>query len=277
MSPHNKNTTLIKTVSIALLFIIFVIVLIIANLIASLKGDPYLSFFERLQPSFYIRTMLILLFSTLLYTPISYGVTNVIWRGEQRQTNITDFFYLFSKPIVLLKATILRLLIWVIRGFYQLITLLCGIVLETLVCFFHLAAVGENVLYLSIRDLPGSIDRILEYNSFRWLSVMLWVCVLVVLIVTFLRFMLCKYALLRYEELSPIEAIRIAHLAVAGRFFLFCFRLLQNYSYYILFYGSFGLLHRFLKKHKSSSFCSLAMRWVEQGRELYFWKKVKGS
>ncbi len=274
---HYKNTTLLKTVSIVLLFVIFVLILVIANLIASLEGDPYLSFFERLQPSFYLRTVLILAFSSLLYTPLSYGVSNIIYQGTLREIQISDLFYLFLKPVILFKAILLRLLIWVVRGFYQLLTLLGGIILETAFCLIHLAAAGENILNLSVGQLPNAICVILEYNSFRWLSVLLWICVLCVLVVTHLRFMLCKYALLRYEELSALEAIRIGRLAMSGGFFKFCFRVLQNYSYYILLIGSFGLAYRFLKKRRSEPFMNFAMRKVSEGRRLYFIKNRKAS
>ncbi len=274
---RHKNTTLLKIVSILLLFVIFVFILVIANLIASLEGNPYLSFFERLQPAFYLRTALILIVSSLLYTPLSYGVSNIIYQRTFNDIQISDLFYLFLKPIVLFKAILLRLLIWVVRGFYQLLTLLGGIILETVFCLIHLVVAGENVLDLSVGQLPYAISLILEYTSFKWLSVLLWICVLFVLIVTYLRFMLCKYALLRYEELSALEAIRIGRLAMSGRFFQFCFRVLQNYSYYILLIGSFGLLYRFLKKRRSEPFINLAMRWVSDGRRLYFIKKMKGT
>ncbi len=277
LAVNYKKSTLLKTASIVLLFVVFVLILVVANLIASLEGDPYLSFFERLQPAFYVRTVLILAVSSLLYTPISYGVSNIIYQNSFRETQIHDLFYLFLKPDVLLKAILLRLLIWVVRGFYQLLTLLCGIVLETVFCLIHLAAAGESILDLSVGQLPSSICIILEYKSFKWLSVILWISVLCVLIITHLRFMLCKYALIQYEELSAIEAIRIGRLAMSGRFFMFCFRVLQNYSYYILLIGSFGLARRFLKKRRGEPFMAFAMRLVSDGRRLYFIKKMKCS
>ena len=274
---HHKNTILLKTVSVVLLFVILVFIIVIANLIASLEGDPYLSFFERLRPSFYLRTTMILTISSLLYTPLSYGVSKIIYRRTFDDIQISELFYLFFKPAILFKAIILRLMIWVVRGFYQLLTLLGGIVLETAVCLIHLVLAGENILSLSVGQLPHAICMVLEYKSFRWLSVVLWICVLLVLIVTHLRFMLCKYALLRYEELSALEAIRVGRLAMSGRFFQFCFRVFQNFSYYILLVGRFGLVDCFFQKRRTEPFINFAMRWVSHGRRLYFIKKMKGS
>ncbi len=275
MASRNKTTALLKIASIVLSFFAFVAILIAANLIASLKGDPYLSFFEKLQPQFYIKTLFILLISSLLYTPLSYGISDFFVQSAQGDPQFSDLFYMFTKPLLLVKAILLRISVWFVRGFYQLAVLFAGMVLETVICLLHLTFLGENIMDLSVDDLQRLISEILEYNSFMWLTVILWICVLAVLAVTYLSFMLCKYALLQYEELSVFESIQIGRLAVRGRFFALCFCLLQKYTYYILLVGSFGALAKVLESHKKEPFSMLAIRWVEQGRTLYFKKKAR--
>lgn len=275
MALHHKTTALFKLVSVVLLFFIFVVMLIGANMIASLKGDPYLSFFERLQPQFYIKTLFILIISSLLYTPISYGISNFFLQSSMREPCFSDLVYMFANPMLLIKAIFLRISIWLLRGLYQLLILFVGVVLETIICLIYLVFLGKNVMDLSIDDLQEMISGILEHNSFMWLTVILWIGIVIVLMVTYLNFIFCKYALLRYEELSVLESIGIGRFAVRGRFLTLCFYLLENYTYYILLIGSLGHLKKILKKYRKESFSTFAVRWVEQGRILYFRKKAR--
>jgi len=108
------------------------------------------------------------------------------------------------------------------------------------------------------------------------LSVILWILILLVFTVTHLRFMLCKYALLCYNDLTVVEAIGVGRAAVRGRLLLLVNRLLKKCAYYIILIGSFWLM-RNIKRQKSESFALMAMRWVEQGRNLYFTEKARKS
>ena len=273
MNRHYRPSILLKAGVVILAFLIIVAVAIISNILLSLEGDPYSTLLERLDPRFYLRTAGILLFSSLLYTPISYGISYSFWQSNRREVKFSDFFMLFLKPIILFKAVGLRLIIWFVRGFGQILVLLFGVATEVIISLLSLIKDGVEVLKLSSSDFLQKLWNEIALRHWPGVSMLAWGAVIIWFIVTFWRFSFCKYALLRFNELTPLECLRVGLTATKGRVLQMIHSILKLYSYYILVVLSFGLLRKRLSPYRKEPFSVLAVRWVEQGRGIYFHKK----
>lgn len=266
-----RVTMLFEAISVILICILLTALPIAANLLFSLRGDPYSTLFERLNPQFYVRTAGILIISSLLYTPISYGISYFFWQGERREVRFADLLIVLRKPLLFCKAIALRLLIWFVRGMGQVALLLCGLVIETVRYLLILARKGDDVLSLTLSEIVHSRAR---ESREMWFSVVLWGVILLWMIWMGLRFMFCKYALIRFEELSPWESLSIGLLASKGRGFGLIGYWLKYYTYYILLILTFGVLRQRLRAYRNERFSVYAIRLVETARGKYFREKA---
>ena len=253
----------------------FTVGLLTAGLFRSIRQDPYLSLFERLQPSFYLDAFFIILASSLLYTPLSYGVLNFAIRKAKGEAAYNDLFFLLVKPILLIKSVIMRVSIWALRGLYQLFALLVGVVLETMIILLYIACLKKNMLLLSFAETSQLIETIEQYSCFRWFSVLLWLSVVIILFISYLQFFLCKYALICFGELSVKEAICIGRASARGRLFLLCFRLLEKYTYYIILNRKFWIVEESIKKIQKAIFSFDVSSLGCSGARNLFFKKTK--
>lgn len=273
-----KQPRVLRAVIIMLLFLIVTAALVAANFLVYSGQNPYTSLSERLKPSFYYRTVLIILISSLLYTPFSYGISNYFSQGARRNPKFSDIFFMFCRPLLFAKAVSLRLLILVIRGLYQLVALLLGVLAEGVLYIATLIWQKQNVLNMSIRELLQQIENTIVRQHFLYFSIFIWCIILLAFLLFYVRFMFCKYALLRFEELSILEAFRIGLFATRGRLFSILRYYLTYISYYVLLFATFGLLYVFLKPYREENFSIYAMRLVEQARGDYFtWRNLKKS
>ncbi len=249
-------------------------ILLVANFLVSVDQDPYQTLFERLQPSFYTRTVLILLISSLLYTPISYGISQFILSGRSEEQRMSDLFFMFSRPILFLKAVTLRVMIWITRGLCQILVLFFGALAETILSFILLHNSGVSIWSLSLRQLPEKIMGIMARREYFAYSLFLWCIIILALCYYFVRFLFCKYALLRYNELSPCEAYGIGLCAFTRCGLRIVVFYLQKTAYYFLIIASFGLLRKRMGYFKKESFSAFATQYVECARHLYFREKA---
>ena len=86
-----------RVIVILMVLSLMVAIFLIASYLVSLENDPYTSFFKRIQPIFYLRAALILLISSLLYIPISYGISYYFLQSRCRNVGFSDMFYIFKK------------------------------------------------------------------------------------------------------------------------------------------------------------------------------------
>lgn len=262
-----------RVVMVLMIFSLTVAVFLIACYLVSAESDPYTSFFKRLQPVFYLRAALILLISSLLYIPISYGISYYFLQSSIRNVGFSDIFYICRTPFLLLKALGLRLISWFFRGACQLALLLTAIVAETGIYLLYLALRGESVWTMSLKEFPQRFAEIEKAYGLFGFSLVLWILILLMLFVLQIRFMFCKYALLCYPKLSPWEAFKVGLRATKGAIIPIIRFLLSLYCYYILVGISFGLLKKTLSSLYKEPFSSYAARAVSRARILYFREK----
>lgn len=265
---HASVVTALKVTAVVLIFVVLVAAAIVANFYASRGDSAFDSLFARLNPAFYYRTVVILLLSSLLYTPISYGISKMYLSG--RRARFSDMFVVFTKPRLFVRAVLLRLLIWVCRGRYQLSALFFGVVVESLLYALVLSRSGVRVWNLTLSELLLSGDSAIEQPVFLYFSVLLWFGILLMMMLSAVRFSFCKYALLRFEELSVWEAKQIGLLATRGQLLKVLWYYMCRSAYYVLLIGSFGLLGFVLQSVRPEQFSRYATRLCETARRDYF-------
>lgn len=274
---RNEGVLLVlRVLAVVLVFLLLVTAFIVANYQVSKEQSTYQSFFERLHPSFYIRTAIILFLSSLLYTPISYGISNYFVCSIHRKPKFSDIFFMFAKPKLFFKAVGLRMLIWLIRGVFQLTALFVGIVTEAVLVMIPLLSGNIEVLNMSVSELIHYLENTLP-GGFMYFSVFLWLFILLMMLMLYVRFSFCKYALLRFEELTVIESFKIGLYATRGRLFKVLGYYIRYYSYYVLLFASLGLLNVFLKPFQEENFSSFAYNRVGSARNEYYFQKTRQS
>lgn len=264
---------ILKITAVVVSFAIIVVALFAVNLIVSLEGDPYQSLLERLRPSFYLRTAIIIIFSSILYTPLSYGLSYFAWQSERRETKVRDVFFMLGRPYLFVKAILLRLIIWLTRGVGQVIVLALGMMLQAIIHLLYMLFLDINILDMTLVEMYEHLLVVFRNGRAVWLSALIWCAVGLTLVWMGLRYCFCKYALLRFNELGVLESKSIGVLASKGATFSVIAFWIKKISYYILMVLSFGLLHRQLRAFGTTSFASFAVRRVEQARGTYFHQK----
>ena len=259
-----------KATALVLVFFIVILILLTAVFMVSRGENAYSSLWDRLHPSFFCQTAVIVILSSLLYTPFSYGISRFFIVGSRRQATLRDLFYLFGKPRVFCKAVLMRVAIWAMRGAWQVAALIAGIAAQGLIYILTLAGQGKNVMNMSVQDLFRQVRYAVVSQRFVALSVLIWAGFLLTLAFLYVRYMFCKYALLTFETLHVSEAIRIGLLATRGRLFFIMRRYLSFLAYCICIFLSFGLLYRVLKPYREESFSLFARRLVIRSRDAYF-------
>ncbi len=270
-----QNNLLLRVVMILLLFGVIVALLLVANFVTSLEDNTYLSVFKRLRPSFYLRTAVILLFSSMVYVPLSYGISYYFIQSRSKAVGIRDLFYIFYRVPLLLKAVLLRMIMWLTQGVFRLLVLILGLFAEGLLWLSRLTQLDMWWQY-SLRELFEKLSLLPRPTGILWLSFLVWVAVLFVMLMLYVRFMFCKYALLCYNELSSIEAYRVGLCSTKGKMVHILRQLLKIYSYYIIWAVSFGRA-KLLQKMDKQTFSDFAVAYVSEGRVSYFRAKAEKS
>ena len=268
-----KPVLALKATAFMLVFTIITAALVVSTYLVGRGENAYTSLWDRLHPWFYYRAAIILFFSSLLYTPFSYGISYYYIVSTKREARLKDFFYLFGKPAVFCKAVMMRIVIWAIRGAWQIAALLLGVLAQGVVYILTLLRQGENVMNMSVQDLFFRVETAVVNRRFILLSVLIWTVFLLTLALLYVRFMFCKYALLAFEELSVSEAIRIGLLATKGRLLFVLRRYVVFIAYYVLIFLSFGFLYFVLRPYREENFSVFARRLVTESRDAYFLMK----
>lgn len=272
---RSSMTIILKSVAIVMIFTTVAAALLAANFYVSLGNDPYGSFFARLRPSFYYRTAIILLITSILYIPVSYGITHYFLLSSYCRPKFKEFFYLFAKPILFLKAVGLKFLIWILRGWYRLSALFIGVLLESVWYVLSLIDDGIAVWNLTPEEIFSFRQMVFHQQAFMYFSVVLWSVILLWMLILSVRFLFCKYALMKYEELSVWEAKEIGLAATRGRVIRVTWYYLCYMAYYILVAVSFGLFACLLRSVRPEKFSLYGMHLVTAARGEYFNKKIK--
>ncbi len=205
------------------------------------RGDFYSAFRGQLSRGFYLSAILVLLFSSVLYTPFSYGVSFYFLSAFKGDARFCDLFFLFRRPLLLGKAIMVsgvkKVLIW----WERLLVLLVAAMGEVGLFFLFMVVSGEDVFTVSGNPFTMAAEFMLRSPWLIGLSVALWSVVLFLFLLIYLRYILCKYVLLEYPDASVFQAIQVGKGALRGHLWRTLLFYLRYGAFCCLKILSFGL------------------------------------
>ncbi len=213
----------------ALLFIALVVAGLAGLLLFKAEGDFYSAFRGRLNQGFYLSALLVLVLTSILYTPFSYGISHYFILAARNQARFSSFFFLFRRPALLLRAMTISILKRFLIYWERLLLLLGAALAEVLLFFGFLLVSGENIFGVKENPFTLAAEFMMGTPWLIGLSVGLWSLVFVGILLINLRYILCKYVVLCYPEVGVFQALRIGRFSLRG-----------NWRKTILFYFRYG-------------------------------------
>lgn len=265
MSRSFKNVEhrgVLYAIMILLTFLLAVGLFLGGLLLFHVNGDFYSAFRNRLDGGFYLSAALVLVFSSLLYTPFSYGISYYFIRGNGR---FYDLFFLFRRPLMLTKATAVSALKKILSYWERLLLLLAAALLEVALFFTFLVVTGEDVFSVQRDPFRLAAEFMLRSPWLIALSVLLWSGVLFGMLIIYLRYILCKYVLLLYPDAGVLQALWVGRGAIRGHLLRTLFFYLRYGAYCVLTVLSFGFSTRMIRPERHKSFSVYACSLAEAG------------
>ena len=231
----NERRGILYALMIALASLAVLVLLLGGVLLLNKKGDFYSALQGELNRGFYWSAILILLFSSVLYTPFSYGISHYfLCLSRREEPRFSAVFFLFLHPALLTKATLLSILKKGLIYLERLAVLLAAAAAEVVLFFSFLVVSGEDIFSVEGNPFSAAAEFMLRSPWLIGLSALLWSGVLLAGFFIYLRYILCKYVLLEYPDASVLQAVQIGKSAIRGHF-------LKTLLFYLR-YGAFCLL-----------------------------------
>lgn len=264
---------MLYAVMLTLLFLLFLGLMIGGFLLFQSKGDFYSALKGELNQALFFSAGFLLIFFSILYTPLSYGISHYFLLSKKGQARFRDIFFLFKKPKLLLKAVVVSVFRKVLVYLEWLALLLLAAVLEVLLFFLFLLFTGEDLFGVQGNPFVLAADFMLGSPLLIALSILLWSGVLLGLLGIRLRYILCKYVLLSFPDASPRQAIGVGKFAVRGRIISTVFFYLRYAALFILNLFSLGRSSMLDRSAAKISFSVYACGLVKQGWRDYCKKR----
>jgi hypothetical protein len=224
--------------------------------------DFYSAFQMRLNPSFYLSAAILLLISSILYTPFSYGISHFFILASRGEGKFSALFFLFKRPGLMVKAIGVSIVKKVRIYLERLMVLLAAAIVEVALFFSFLLFTGVDLFSVRVDPFAAAAEFMLGSPALIALSILLWVGVLIMMLISYLRYILCKYVLLSIPEASVSQAMKVGKLAIRGHLWRTLFFYLQ--------YGALCILSLFGGSAAGKiPFSSYACRLAENGWHLY--------
>lgn len=269
MQIRGSNNSIFKGISFAVLFNAAVFLVITALFLLSTKGEFIKAFSGELglSPSFYVYTLLVILMSSVLYTPFSFGISYYFINSKSGNGRFSQIFYLFKTPALLFKAILMNSVKQILLSVWRVIILASAVILECGLFVITVILDGQNIFDYE-DDFFATVSKFISQNNFFiLLTVLAWCLVIIALAQVKMRYIFCKYALIRYPDLGIIECIRVGAFSIRGRILKTVAFYYKYIVMYIFTFLTFGLAE---KKRYCDSFSFYAMREVERGIERYY-------
>lgn len=257
-------------IMILMLFLLLVLLLLGGLMLFRVNKDFYSAFRSRLDGGFYLSAWLILLCSSLLYTPFSYGISHYFIQGTG---GLRAVFFLFRRPVLLTKATAVSVLKKALIYLERLLLLLLAALLEVALFFMFLVVHGEDIFSVQEDPFRLAAEFMLRSPWLIGLSILLWSGVLFGMLVIYLRYILCKYVLLLYPDAGVFQALRVGRAAIKGRLLCTLLFYLRYGAYCILLVLSLGWSSRMVRPKRHKPFSLYACELVEEGWSDYCRKR----
>lgn len=188
--------------------------------------DFYQAFRLRLSPTFYLSAAGILLFSSVLYTPISYGISHYFLQFYEGRARFSSLFFLFAKPSLLLKAILVSMGRRACIYLERLLILFVAALAEVLLFFLFLLFKGEDLFAIEGDPFGLAAEFMAHTPPLIALSILLWCGVLFLMVLSAMRYVLCKYLLLSVQEAGVGQVLKVGKQAIKGH-------LLQTLFFYL--------------------------------------------
>lgn len=234
-----------------------------------INKDFYTTFRLQSNRGFYWSAALILVFSSVLYTPFSYGISQYFILSAQGEANFRAIFFLFRNPVLLTKATIVSILKKLLVYLERLLVLFLAALVEVLLFFIGLIISGENIFSVHENPFLLAAEFMLGSPWLVGLSIGLWCGVLIGMMVIYLRYVLCKYVLLRFPDAGILQAIQIGRRSIRGHMVQTFLFYLRYGAFCVLTVISFGLTARLADAANHQSFSEYACGLVDEGWKEY--------
>lgn len=266
--PNNVNSAIIKAITVVILFASVVFIIIAALFMFATNGEFVKAFSGKisLSPSFYISTVAVILFSAVLFTPFSFGISYYLINSKSDTGRFSQIFYLFKSPKDLFKAIVMNFIKQLLVNLWRLLILLIAVITECAIFVLSVTLSGDNIFNYEKDFFHNVAIFITRDKFFIVLTVIEWCIVLIIFLIIKIKYILSKYALIRFPELAPLEAVRIASFSIRGKLAKTVLFYLKYLSIYVVTFltGGFALprLH--------NSFSTYAIDVVEKGRDAYY-------
>ncbi len=224
--------------------------------------DFYSAFRMRIHPRFYLSAGLLLLGSSVLYTPFSYGISHFFILSSQGEGRFPALFFMFARPFLLAKAIFVSIFKKVLIYLERLTVLLAAAIAEVALFFLFLLFTGEDLFSVQGDPFAAAAEFMLRSPALIALSALLWAGVLFMMLISYLRYILCKYVLLSIPEASAFQALKVGRVAIRGH-------LWHTLAFYLR-YGALCVLSFFgVSVAGKTPFSTYALRLAEEGWHLY--------
>lgn len=205
-------------------YVLLLLVVFLALLACGLGGlylfyrnrDFYQAFRTRLSPRFYISAAALLLGSSLLYTPFSYGITNYFLLAHRSEARFSALFFLFWKPALLFKAILVTIGKKSCIYLERLFILLAAAILEVVLFFLFLLFAGDDLFSVPGNPFQQAAEFMINSPALISCSVLLWCIVLFFMVLSALRYVLCKYLLLAVQDAGVMQVLKVGRTAIRG-------------------------------------------------------------
>lgn len=194
-------------------------------------------------PQFIVTTVAVLFFSSVLYTPFSYGISMYFLKSKTGKASVLTCFYLFKNPRLAIKAVMVDTLRRVLTTFMRVAVLVIAVVLELL--------------------LLGLFDSVTR-PVFVGVTVVMWCVVITMFFIIKLKFILCKYVLIAKPDTKAIDCIKIGSRAINKKILVTLRFYLKFLAIYIFMFFTLGLTRARRINKSRDSFCTYAVELVSK-------------
>lgn len=223
--PHQR-----RGVFYTLLFFVFFAAMIVCGIgglyLYYRNRDFYQAFRLRLSPQFYLSAAGILLFTSVLYTPFSYGISYYFLRSFEGKARFSSLFFLFARPSLLLKAVVVSMGKKACIYLERLLILLAASLVEVALFFLFLLFKGEDLFGIEGDPFLLAAEFMAHTPPLMVLSILLWCGVLLAMVLSSVRYVLCKYLLLSVQDAGIGQVLKVGRRAIRGH-------LLQTLFFYL--------------------------------------------
>ena len=157
-----------------------------------------------------------------------------------------------------------------IINLYRIIVLIIAVLAECGVFVISIAISGENIFDYEHNFLESVSQFITHDTFFIVLTIIEWCIVLAIFVIIKMRFILCKYALLRFPTLKIIETIRVGEFSIRGRIFKTILFYIKYISIYIFTFLTMGLAKSHNPQQKPRQLFNLCCKGCRDGIEAYY-------